>query len=100
MKYNDLSFNVVSENGIEMINDITNVIPNNKNSDEPYVIFTDYTLDSDDEFIKKYGKLVQDGDEYYLETNLSAEEIDYINNNLNEEIVKYVNDTIEESLNE
>ena len=36
--------------------------------------------------------------DYYIETNLSKEEIDYIKKGLEDEIVKYVNDVIEENL--
>ena len=62
MKYEDLSFTTVDENGIEMINDVTTIIPNKNNSSEPYVIFTDYTLDLNDEFVKKYGRLIYSDD--------------------------------------
>lgn len=98
MKYEDLSFNMTNENGEEFINDILSVIPNIKSSEEPYVIFTDYTLDEDDEFIKKYGRLGKKNGEFYIDTNLSNEEIDYINEELKDEIITYVNDVIEESL--
>lgn len=100
MKYEDLSFTAIDENGEELINDITKVIPNDKNSDEPYVIFTDYSLDSNDNFIEKYGKLVQQGDSFCIETNLSDREIGYIKTVSKDEIVQYVNDVIEENLHE
>ena len=98
MKYEDLSFITKDENGEELINDITAVVPNINNSEEPYVVYTDYTLDSNGEFIKKYGRLMKEKENYYIETNLNFDEIDYINKTLNDEIVKYVNDTIEENL--
>ena len=98
MKYEDLSFTMVNEDGEELINDILSIVPNERNTDEPYVVFTDYTLDAEDEFIKKYGRLGKKNNEYYIETNLSKEEIDYIKKGLEDEIVKYVNDVIEENL--
>ena len=100
MKYEDLSFTTVDENGIEMINDVTTIIPNKNNSSEPYVIFTDYTLDLNDEFVKKYGRLIYSDDSFFIETNLSDMEINYIKNMSEDEIVKYVNNAVEESLNE
>ena len=100
MKYEDLSFTTKNESGEELINDIIGVVPNNKNSEEPYVIYTDYQLAADGEFIKNYGRLVKDGDNFGLETNLTKSEIAYIEENMNDEIVKYVNDTIEENLHE
>lgn len=100
MKREDLSFKTKDENGEEVINDILSVIPNSKNSDEPYVVYTDYDLDDNDEFIKHYAKLVKTNDQFSLLTNLTEEEIKYINNSLEDEIVKYVNDTIGDNINE
>ena len=100
MRYEDLSFTTVDENGIEMINDVTTIVPNQNNSDEPYVIFTDYTLDLNDEFVKKYGRLIYNNDNFFIETNLSDMEIEYIKKMSEDEIVKYVNNVVEENLNE
>ena len=100
MKYEDLSFQTIDENGIEMINDIISVIPNEKNSEEPYVVFTDYTLDENDEFIKNYGKLIKEKDNYYLKTDLEQRELYYIEKQSKEEIIQYVNSAIEEATNE
>lgn len=100
MKYEDLSFNIIYENGEELINDITAVVVDEKNEEEPYVTFTDYTLQDDGEFNTYYGKLTKKGDEYTLNRNLTYDEIGYIKRNLNEEITKYVNDTIQDNLSE
>lgn len=100
MKYEDLSFNIIYENGEELINDITAVVVNENNEDEPYVTFTDYTLQDDGEFNTYYGKLIKKNDEYILNRNLTYEEIGYIKRNLNEEVTKYVNDTIQDNLSE
>ena len=37
MKYEDLSFTIKYDNGEELINDITGVVPNPENDEEPYV---------------------------------------------------------------
>ena len=100
MKYEDLSFTTKNEAGEELINDIIGVIPNKNNSEEPYVIFTNYELDATGEFINQYGRLVKENDSFGLETNLKKSEIDYIEESMKDEIVKYVNDTIEENLHE
>ena len=98
MKYEDLSFITKDEDENELINDIIAVVPNINNSEQPFIVYTDYTLEENDEFIKKFGKLMIENEKYYIETNLISEEIDYINKSLNDEIVKYVNDTIGENL--
>ena len=100
MKYDDLSFTLKNEEGEELINDILKVVPNEKNSEEPYVVFTDYSLDEKDEFVNKYGRLVKKKDNYYLETKITQEEIEYIKKKAEDEIVKYVNNAIEENLHE
>lgn len=98
MKYEDLSFTIKYDNGEELINDITGVVPNPENDEEPYVTFTDYTMDENDEFNTYYGKLVKENDEYSLHTSLTKDEIRFIKANLEEEITKYVNDTIQDNL--
>lgn len=98
--YEDLSFTTTDSNGQTVINDITSVIPNKENKEEPYVVFTDYSLDSHDEFIYHYGRLVGDNDNYSIETQLSADEVNYIQEMLKDEVVQYVNETIGESLND
>ena len=98
MKYEDLSFTIKYDNGEELINDITAVVPNKDSKEEPYVTFTDYTMDENDEFNTYYGKLVKNDENYSLNTSLTEEEIRYIKANLEEEITKYVNDTIQDNL--
>lgn len=98
MKYEDLSFTIKYDNKEELINDITAVVPNKESAEEPYVTFTDYTMDENDEFNTYYGKLVKNNDEYSLNTSLTQEEIRYIKASLEEEITKYVNDTIQDNL--
>lgn len=97
MKYDDLSFEV-EENGVVLKCDILEVIPNKNNSEEPYVIYTDYSLDDNDEFKEKYGKLVTNNDNYYIEVNLSSEEIKIIEESRDNEIIHYVNDIISENI--
>lgn len=100
LHYEDLSFTTVDENGEETFNDITCVLPNPTNKDEPYVIFTDYTFDENEEFVSRYGRLIQEDGNYSIETNLDKEEIDYIHEHKNDEIVQYVNDKIGENSDE
>lgn len=97
MKYEDLSFEI-EENGIVVKCDILEVIPNKNNSDEPYVIYTDYSLGDNDEFNEKYGKLISNDDNYYIEINLSSDEIKFIEKSRDNEIIHYVNDIISENI--
>lgn len=100
MNYEDLSFTTIDEDGEERINDITKVVPNMKNSDEPYVVYTNYSLDDHDEFINQYGRVIEENGQFMLETNLTKEEIAYIEEMLQDEVVQYVNDALEEALND
>ena len=97
MKYEDLSFEIV-EDGVTLKCDVLEVIPNSNNSDEPYVVYTNYELDKNDEFIKKYGKLVSKNGHYYIETNLNSYDIDLISKMRNNEVVSYVNEIIENNI--
>jgi len=98
MKYEDLSFTTVNEDGIEVICDITMVIPNSTNSEEPYVKYTDYTLDNNDEFIEKYGKIMNIEGDYILKTITEESIIEEIKKEENDEIVKYVNKEVQDNL--
>lgn len=98
MNYDNFSFKIKDENGDEFINDIICVVPNDKIKDEPYVVFTDYTLDSNDEFIEKFGRLEKNNEEFYLNTKLNVFEMDYIEKKREDDIVKYVNDGFMENL--
>ena len=98
MKYEDLSFNAINKDGIEVICDILCVVPNEKNSEEPYVIYTDYTMDEHDEFIKQYGKIINIEGDYVLKTITDNETIEMIKKASEDETVKYVNDQIQENI--
>lgn len=98
MKYEDLSFTIKYDNGEELINDITAVVPNEKKKEEPFVTFTDYTMDDEGEFNTYYGKLIEQDGVYHLKTELTEDEKRYIKIHLEEEITKYVNDTIQDNL--
>ena len=100
MKYSDLSFVAKNKNGEEMVHDIIGIIPNNNNSEEPYVQFTDYSLDENDDFVKQYGKLIHSKDGFALNTNLTVFEKEYIEKALKDEVIQYVNDVIGDSLHE
>ena len=98
MNKKDLSFITKDKNGVEVINDILMVIPNEKIKNEPYVIYTNYELDENDEFINYYAILKKENDSYYLDTNISDEEKDYILKMKKDEIVSSVNQIIGENI--
>ncbi len=99
MNIDDLSFEI-EDGGRVYKCDVLEVIPNKDNKDEPYVVYTNYDLDDDDNFIKRYGKLVMIDGEFNINTELSREEMKYIDITREDEIVKYVNETIEGAINE
>ena len=98
MKYEDLSFNIINDDGLEVICDITAVIPNIENSEEPYVTYTDYMLDEHDEFVTYYGKIIMENDIPKLERIIDHDLIYKIKRLANDEIVKYVNDQVQENI--
>ena len=98
MKYEDLSFTVKYTNGEEVINDITAVIPNPESENEPYVTYTDYSIDDNDEFRTYYGKLSNKNGIPIITRDISENEIIFIKDSLKDEIVKSVNDVIMDNL--
>lgn len=98
MKYEDLSFNIIKEDGTEVGYDILAVIPNKEHSEKPYVIFTDYTFDENDEFVEYYGQVIETNGEYELQTINDETTIDKIKEGLKDEVVSYVNNQIQENM--
>ena len=98
MKYEDLSFTVTDDNGEEVTCDIVSVVPNEQNEDEPYVVFTDYMLDDDDEFVLEYGKLVKEGEDYKIIRIDDPREIELIRDGLKDDITAYVNQAVQDNL--
>ena len=98
MKYEDLSFTAPNKDGIEVICDILSIVPNPDNKEEPYVIYTDYSLDENDDFINNYGKIVEDNGNYVLRIITDEKTINYINKESEDEVVKYVNQEIQDNL--
>ena len=58
IKNKDLSFDIKTQDGEEVTCDILSVVPNEENKNEPYIVFTDYLLDENDEFILHFGKIM------------------------------------------
>ena len=98
MKYEDLSFNITNKDGIEVESDITCVIPNEENQEEPYVIFTDYTLDENDEFVEQYGKIIEVEGDYILKVVTDPAIIKKIKELSEDEIVQYVNKEVQDNI--
>ena len=98
MKYEDLSFDIINKDGIEVTCDITSVIPNPDNSEEPYVTYTDYMLDENDNFVTYYGQLIEENNEPLLKKIEDEETINKIIELSKDEIVSYVNTQIQENL--
>lgn len=99
MKYEDLSFTIKNKEGLDVICDIVSVVPND-DGDEPYVVFTDYLMDENDEFIMQYGKLVKVDDDYVLKVVDDENVIELIKEKLQDEVVDYVNKSVQENLHD
>lgn len=99
MKYDDLSFTIKNKEGLEVICDIVSVVPN-EDTNEPYVVFTDYMLDENNEFVLQYGKLVKVDEEYILKVIEDEEVVALIKEKLQDEIVDYVNKQVQENLHD
>ena len=69
MGENNLSFNIINNDGVEVKCDTLAIIkPEIENTGEVYVIYTDYTLDNNNNNINVYASLlVQDENGYRLE---------------------------------
>ncbi len=100
MKYEDLSFTIKNDDGEDVICDIISVVPNEDNQDEPYVVFTDYMLDSNDEFVMQYGKVIEIDGEFVLKTINDDNVVNKIKDALSDDIVSYVNDQVQENIHE
>lgn len=100
MKYEDLSFTIKNKDGLDVICDITSVVPNEENEKEPYVVFTDYMMDDDNKFVYQYGKVVNVDGDYILKVIDDEAVVDKIKDQLKDEIVDYVNTQIQENIND
>ena len=100
MDVKDLSFDVINEDGVELTCDVLSVVPNEDNADEPYVVFTDYLLDDNDEFSLQFGKLIKNNEEYQLQRVEDSNVISKIRDQLTDDIVKYVNNGVLDNLYE
>lgn len=99
MKYEDLSF-TVNKDGVDLTCDVLSVVPNEENENEPYVVFTDYLLDENNEFILQYGKVIEVEGEYVLKNIEDETIIEKIKNALNDDVVNYVNTQIQDSIHD
>lgn len=100
MKYDDLSFTIKNKDGLDVICDITSVVPNEENEQEPYVVFTDYMMDEDNKFVYQYGKVVNVDGDYILKVIDDENVVNKIKDQLKDEIVDYVNTQIQENMND
>lgn len=100
MNNKDLSFDVKNEDGEEFTCDVLSIIPNEENKNEPYIVFTDYLLDENDEFILHFGKIKEANGEYQLVGIEEKETIQKIKEQLGNETVLSVNKQFQDFLNQ
>lgn len=98
MKYEDMSFKIMNEDNQEITYDIISVIPNENDPDSPYVQFTDYMLEEDDDFIMQYGQIIKNGEEYSLKVITDKTTIDRIKFDLQEEVTSSVNRQVQSNM--
>lgn len=99
MNKEDFRFEV-EKDGILFKCDILEIIPNNSNKEEPYIIYTTYELDENGDFLEYFGKLIEENGDFSVFTELTKDEIKYIEETRKDEMVKYVNNTLGDVLNE
>jgi len=92
MKYDDLSFEMVNDDGIEVKCDILSVIPDGKKT---YIVFTDYKLDDSNNFILQYGEIIEN--EGFIKVD-DEKIIRRIKKLLGEFSVGYVNRQVQQNL--
>ncbi len=100
INYKDLSFTVTNEEGEETICDVLSVVPNEENKNEPYVVFTDYLLDKNDEFVLQFGRVIEENGEYKLMGIEDTNIIKKIREQLENDVVSFVNKQFQDSLND
>ena len=98
MRYEDLSFDILNKDGMEVTCDIKAVVPNPDNQEEPYVMYTDYTLDENDNFVTLYGQIVEEDGVPILKRFDDYETISKIVELSKDEVVQYVNAQIQEGI--
>lgn len=98
MKYDDLSFNLINDDGLDVICDVTSVIPNPDDSDDIYVTFTDYTMDENGDFVTYYAHVIETDYETQITKITDPEMIGKIVEWSNDEIVKSVNEQVQDNL--
>ncbi len=100
MSYDDMNFTILDKDGKEVFCDIISIIPS-ENGEKNYVVYTDYTKDTDGEIVFMYGTFIQNGDEVILQNDVSDLELDYIKEKLGPDVSKHIIDYLEgESNNE
>ena len=61
----EMNFTIVNENGIEVKCDVLSII--NDDNDKTYIIYTDYTLNENNEYNVFVSQIINEGENYKLE---------------------------------
>lgn len=98
MKYDDLNF-TISSGATNLKYDVIAVVPNDDCLKEPYIVFTDYILDDNDDFILYYGKLINYNGATIIKKITNSKEKSYIKERMkNDEDVIKVNRSVRDSM--
>lgn len=98
MKYENMSFKAEDEDGNLITYDILSVVPNEEDEESPYVIFTDYMLEDDDDFIMQYGKIIKQGDDFAVQPIFDKLLIDRIKVESQDVVTNYVNNQVQSNI--
>lgn len=90
MQYDDLKFTVKDITGENISCDIYSLLP--KNESDCYVVYSDNELDENNNIIFKYGLLQKTGNDYYLNGDVTDEELNHIKAEFGEDIKKFVDE--------
>ncbi len=93
-----LSFSFVNEFNENIVCDILKIIPNEIDSNEPYVLFNDNLLDQSGEEVLQYGKVVKENEGFVLKRIEDENLVERIKDLLVEDIYKMANELVESNL--
>lgn len=94
MKYDDLKFTIINNNGEKVQCDILSLFP--KNDFESYVVFIDDERDENNNIVLKYGRLIKEDNEYELKSGIDDDELNYIKDKFHDDLVDLANSIIKD----
>ncbi|NLA33128.1 MAG: DUF1292 domain-containing protein [Mollicutes bacterium] len=85
----NISFTITNSNNEEVVCDIISIIPSPNNDNESYILFTDYSLDEEDNYYMQYAKIIKNED-YYITDIETTEELEYVKDVFSQDLINFV----------